>query len=133
MNSRKRTSVIALEIILGGALIALSKLLRLESQWLGMGAALIAVGAARLAQGFRYERDSAYRERYDTESRDERNAFLRRMAWTWAGYAFVLICAGLTVLFMILQNSLLATVFSYVVCLITALYWIAFLILRKKY
>lgn len=133
MNSRKNTAVYALELILGAALIVLSKLLRLESYWLGMGGALIAVGAARLAQRLRYEKDGDYRERFDTEAKDERNAFLRQMAWTWAGSAFVLIGGGLTVLFMILKNDLLMTVFGSVVCLITLLYWIAYLILRKKY
>ena len=131
-NGRKLLSPV-IEIVLGAALIIVSKLFDLDSVWLGMGSALIAVGTLQLFLGLRYRADADYRERTDTEAADERNQFIRARAWVWAGTCFVLVGGVLTVLFQILGKQEYATLCGSGVSLLVLFYWISFLILRKKY
>ena len=131
-NGRKMLSPV-IEIVLGAALIIISKLFDLDSVWVGMGGALVAVGAVQLFLGLRYRADADYRERTDTEAADERNQFIRARAWVWAGTCFVLVGGVLTVLFQILGKQEYATLCGSGVSLLVLFYWISFLILRKKY
>ena len=131
-NGRKLLSPV-IEIVLGAALIIVSKLFDLDSVWLGMGSALIAVGTLQLLNLMRYREDAEYREKVDTEAHDERNAFIRSQAWVWAGTGFVIVGGVLTVLFQILGKQEYATLCGSGVSLLVLFYWISFLILRKKY
>ena len=131
-NGRKLLSPV-IEIVLGAALIIVSKLFDLDSVWLGMGSALIAVGTLQLLNLMRYREDAEYREKVDTEAHDERNAFIRSKTWVWAGTGFVIVGGVLTVLFQILGKQEYATLCGSGVSLLVLFYWISFLILRKKY
>lgn len=133
MNIEKRIVVCALEIVLGAALLVGSRLFSLDSTWLGIGAALIAVGAVQLLGCLRYKKDETYREKVDVDTHDERQAFIRRETWVWAGAAFVIAEGLLTVLLLILGKNELSTVTGGAVCLLTLLYWIFHLILKRKY
>ncbi len=123
-NGRKLLSPV-IEIVLGAALIIVSKLFDLDSVWVGMGSALIAVGTVQFLNLLRYRQDADYR--------DERNQFIRARAWVWAGTCFVLVGGVLTVLFQILGKQEYATLCGSGVSLLVLFYWISFLILRKKY
>ena len=131
-NGRKLLSPV-IEIVLGAALIIVSKLFDLDSVWVGMGSALIAVGTVQFLNLLRYRQDADYREKVDTEAHDERNQFIRARAWVWAGTCFVLVGGVLTVLFQILGKQEYATFCGSGVSLLVLFYWISFLILRKKY
>lgn len=131
-NGRKLLSPV-IEIVLGAALIIVSKLFDLDSVWVGMGSALIAVGTVQFLNLLRYRQDADYREKVDTEAHDERNQFIRARAWVWAGTCFVLVGGVLTVLFQILGKQEYATLCGSGVSLLVLFYWISFLILRKKY
>ena len=131
-NGRKLLSPV-IEIVLGAALIIVSKLFDLDSVWVGMGSALIAVGTVQFLNLLRYRQDADYREKVDTEAHDERNQFIRARAWVWAGTCFVLVGGVLTVLFQILGKQEYATICGSGVSLLVLFYWISFLILRKKY
>ncbi len=131
-NERKMLSPV-IEIVLGAALIIISKLFDLDSVWVGMGSALIAVGTVQFLNLLRYRQDADYREKVDTEAHDERNQFIRARAWVWAGTCFVLVGGVLTVLFQILGKQEYATLCGSGVSLLVLFYWISFLILRKKY
>ena len=133
MKNGRKAWIQATEIALGAALIVLSKCFAWRSQWLGMGGALIAVALANMIQSLRYAKDASYREHYDTEAQDERNAYIRQKAWVWAGTAFVMVAGVLSIVFLILKNDLMTTVVGSGVCLLLTLYWISWLILRKKY
>ena len=133
MNNNRRLINSVLEIVLGAALIIVSKLFDLDSVWVGMGSALIAVGTVQFLNLLRYRQDADYREKVDTEAHDERNQFIRARAWVWAGTCFVLVGGVLTVLFQILGKQEYATLCGSGVSLLVLFYWISFLILRKKY
>ena len=133
MNNDRRLLHSAVEMIAGAVLLIAVKLTGGDSIWLGMGGALIAVGAVQLFLALRYRIDAEYRERTDTEATDERNQFIRSRAWVWAGTCFVLVGGVLTVLFQILGKQEYATLCGSGVSLLVLFYWISFLILRKKY
>ena len=98
-----------------------------------MGGALIAVGAVRIIQYFRFRNNEAYRQQREIEAKDERNRFIANKAWAWAGYLFILIAAISTIVFKLLGQDLLSMAAGFAVCIIALLYWICYLILRKKY
>ena len=133
MYYEKRIWVYVLELLLGVGLLAAVKLAALDSIWGGMGGGLFAVGALRLVQCLRLRRASAYREHVETEAHDERNAFLRARAWAWAGYAFLMICAALTIVLMVMGKAPYFTLTSCAMALLVLLYWLSYLILQRKY
>lgn len=133
MKFCKRLFAYILTAVLGLALIALGIAGILDSFWSGMGAGLLAVSLLRTVMLLRYRKDADYREQVDTDVSDERNQFLRSKAWAWAGYLFVLIAAVCTIIFRVMGQALLSLACSCGVALIAALYWISFMILRKKY
>ena len=64
---------------------------------------------------------------------DERNKFLSTKAWAWAGYLFIIITALSVIVLRVLGQELLSTAASGAVCLLMVLYWICYMVLKKKY
>lgn len=132
-NNRK----LALSIfwaVLGLVLIVLSVTEVLDSSlYAGMGGALTAIGVLQCVRNIRYRKDPDYREKIDIELKDERNSWLRMKSWAWAGYIVVLVEGIGVIVAMVLGKETIQLVLSYSVCLILCAYWIAYLILRRKY
>ena len=120
-------------ILLGGTLFVLGITEVMDEFWGGMGSALIAVGVIRTVQFIRLRNDQKYREKMEIEATDERHRFIRNKAWAWAGYLFVLIVAVSAIVFYLLGQDILSVAAGCAVCILVLLYWISYLILRKKY
>lgn len=120
-------------ILIGLALLICGLLNILDSFWCNMGGTLIFVGVFRIVRFLIYRFNSKYKEQVDISVTDERNRFLRANAWAWAGYLFILISAVATITFKVLEMEREMMMCSYAVCLILVLYWVSYLILRKKY
>ena len=133
MKNNKRLIACIVEIVLGIALTVCGALGVVDSYWSGMGTALITVGALFLIRQIRYKTDKTYQENVDVEVNDERNKYLSMKAWSWAGYLFVMICAVTSIVLRIIGQDLYSVIASYGVCLMVILYWLSYLILRKKY
>ena len=133
MKSDRRIFAYVLYIILGAVLLGFGFAEVLDSFWSGMGSALMTVGVIRLALLLRYCKDEAYREEKEIEAKDERNQFIRNKAWAWAGYLFVLIAAIATIALKLLGQDLLSRVAGFALCVLMILYWLCYLVLRKKY
>lgn len=133
MKNDRRMLACVIYMILGVALVVLGILEILDSFWSGMGGALIAVGAVRTIGILRYRKDEAYRERMEVEMGDERNHFIRNKAWAWAGYLFVLIAAICTIVFRLVGQEMLSMAASFAVSILVVLYWVCYLVLKKKY
>jgi uncharacterized membrane protein len=133
MKHPKRIIANIIEILIGICLIICSCVNLLDEFWSGMGGALIAVGALQLFRLLRYSTDKAYQETVDVAVNDERNKYISMKAWSWAGYLFVLIAAVATIVLKVLGYDTLVPIASGCVCLIVILYWLSYLILRKKY
>ena len=121
-------------IILGAVLMWLSIAEVLDSTyWSGMGGALIAVGVLQVIRNLRYRNSTEYQEKVNIEFNDERNKYLRMMSWAWTGYLVVLIEAVGVVVALILGQHTIQMVLAYSVCMIVGIYWIVYMILKRKY
>ena len=130
---RRKIIPLIIYMVLGVILIGLGFTEVIDEFWSGMGGGLLAVGLVRTLQMLRIKKDSAYREKVETEIKDERNCFIRNKAWAWAGYLFILIAAVAVIVLKIAGQELLCMAASWAVCLLLVLYWVAYLILKRKY
>ena len=133
MKNNKRLIACIIEIVVGLALLIGQATMLVDPFWGGMGSALIAVGIVFLIRQIKYSTNETYRESVNVEVNDERNKYLSMKAWSWAGYLFVIIAAVAAIVLKILGHETLVYVASGSVCLIVVLYWISYVILRKKY
>ena len=131
----KKVRMIAsvLELIIGITLLVLSFMNVVDEFWSGMGLALTIIGAIFLLRNVKYQTNEKYREEIDLQSNDERNKYLSLKARGWAGYLFVIISAVGTIIFKIIGKDDLMMLCSGGLCLIMLIYYISYMILRKKY
>lgn len=133
MRKNKRLIANIIEVVVGAALAVLGYCGILDSFWSGMGTALIIVGGLFLIRQIRYRTNDTYKENVDVEISDERNKFLRIKAWSWAGYTFVMISAIGTISLKVAGLEEYMMITSGAVCLMLILYWVSYMILRRKY
>ena len=131
-NSRKMAATIT-EIIIGIVLCSIYFAGMGDEYWNGMGMALIAVGALRLAGEIRYRKDANYRKSVDIESGDERNRYISLRSWAWAGYCFVFAAAAASVIFKIAGNDAMCLTAAMGACLLIAMYLAFYIVLKRKY
>ena len=129
----RRLLVNYLEVTIGLILIICGRSGFLDDYWSGMGTALVLVGFIMLVRQHRYKTNVEYKEKVDLEVNDERNKYLRRLAWSWTGYLFVFIAAFGSIVFKLLGMDTYSVVAGLTVCLQITLYWISYLVLRRKY
>ena len=120
-------------IVVGAVLVALAFAGKVDSFYNGMGSALLVVGVLQLLRFYRFNKNAAYREKVEVAETDERNHFIRNKAWAWAGYAFILIAAVACIVLKIVGQELLSMAASGAVCLMLVLFWISYLVLKRKY
>ncbi len=122
-----------LYVLVGIAFMVLGIAERLDSFWSGMGGGLVGVGAVQLYRFIRYSKDAVYKEAVDIAKSDERNGFITGKAMCWAGYLFVMIVSVGTIVFRVAGKNDLSKFCGFAVCLMLVLYWLSYLIVRKKY
>lgn len=133
MKTNRRALLGIVWIALGIGLVTAGLLGAVDAFWSGMGSAFIVVGILQIIRFVRYAKNPEYREMVETESKDERNRYLAGRAWGWAGYLFVIISAVACIVLRILGEETLSFAASGGICLIILLYWISYLILKRKY
>ena len=97
-------------IIVGAALFAAGFFEKIDSFWSGMGGALIGVGIVETIRWARYRNNPE-----------------------WAGYLSVLTGAAAAITFKIAGMEDISYFCSIAVCLLMILYWICWLVLKRKY
>ena len=122
-----------LYILIGVTLIVCNLLNTVDDFWSGMGAAFAVIGLLQMLRLIRYKTSLKYKEETDTAVNDERNRFLSTKAWSWAGYLYIMLAAVGSIVFKLLDQETLMFAASGSVCIILVLYWISYLIVRKKY
>ena len=132
-NVRYRWILAVIYGVIGVSLVVCNLLHMVDDYWSGMGAALLAISVLQVIRLIRYNTSDKYKEATDTAVNDERNRFLSTKAWSWAGYLYVMIAAVASIVFKLLNQEILMFAASGSVCLILILYWLSYLIVRKKY
>lgn len=133
MKNNRRLVANIVEIAMGLVLTVCGYFDIVDEYWCGMGTALIFVGLIMLVRLCRYKTNAEYKEKVDVEVKDERNKYLRGLAWSWTGYLFVLIAAFASIILKILgfdQYSLFA---GLSVCLLILLYWGSYWLLSRRH
>lgn len=121
-------------VVLGAALLILSLVDVLDSSiYAGMGGGLIAVGALQIVRNLRYRKNEQYREKIDTEVRDERNQFIRNKSWAWTGYILIIAEAVASLIALIAKQEIVQQVLLYTICGTITVYWVTYMILSRKY
>lgn len=122
-----------LEVIIGITLILCSRFNIVDEFWSGFGVSFTIIGVLFLFRNVKYHTNQNYREEIDIKNNDERNKYISMKAWSWSGYLFVIIAAVGAMVFKFMGKEDLMLLSSGAVCLIVLLYWISYMILRKKY
>lgn len=133
MRNNKKMIVSVFWIVLGAAFTVMNLTQELDSYWSGLGTAFIVVGALQIMRYVKYAKNEQYREAVDTRNNDERNKFIGTKAWAWAGYFYVLGGAVAVIVLNLMGMKEASQIISFSVCSLLCLYWIFYLILRKKY
>lgn len=133
MKKQYRLINVIVDITFGIILLTCQFLGLVDEFWGGMGSAFLFVGILQIFKVHKYRTNESYRENVDTNAKDERNHFLAMKAWSWAGYLFVIISAAATIILRILGHNDMSFAASMAVCTVLNLYWISFIILKRKY
>ena len=120
-------------IVVGIVLVTLTLTNKIDNIFLGFGSGLIGVGAVLLFRAIKYHTNQEYKEQIDTENNDERNRYISMKAWSWTGYLFIIICAVIALVCVIMSQTVYAQIALGAVATITLLYYISYLVIRKKY
>ena len=133
MKNDKRIIMSIIWLILGIVLVGLGFAEIVDEFWSGMGSALAVVGILQLLRFYRFSKNEAYREKKEIEASDERNHFIRNKAWAWAGYIFVMASAVSVIVLKLVGQDLLSMAAAVAECFMLILYWIAYMVLKRKY
>ena len=131
MKDRRIMSVIW--VILGAILIGLAFAGKVDEFWNGIGSALAVVGSLQILRFRRFNKNEAYREKVEIECGDERLIYIRLKAWGWAGYLYVIITGVMVIVFKIIGQDLWSFAASAGVIVLLLLFWVSYMVLKKKY
>lgn len=119
--------------VLGAILIALSFAGVVEEYWNGMGSGLFIVGLLQIIRQLRYRNNEEYREQVDIALDDERFKYIANKAWAWAGYIYVLVMAVGSIVLKICGQDELCMAAARSVALLVGIYWVSYMVLKRKY
>lgn len=121
-------------IVLGIVLIAANALNHFENDFfLSFGIALLVMGIIRLIRHRKVTKDESTIRRQEVAETDERTLMMAEKARSWA-FTYSILIAGIAVIVLsLLGKHDTAQPFAWFVCGQVALYWICWMILRKKY
>lgn len=131
---KQRRNIAVSYIVIGLALIAADALNHFENQFFfSFGMALIVMGILRLIRHRKITKSEASVRRQEVAETDERTLMMAEKARSWA-FSYSIMIAGIAVIVLsLLGKHDAAQPFAWFVCGQIFLYWICWLILRKKY
>ena len=131
---KQRLYIAVSYIVIGLVLIAADALNHSENQFFfSFGITLIVMGILRLIRHRKITKDEASIHRQEVAEHDERTLMMSEKARSWA-FSYSILIAGIAVIVLsLLGKHDAAQPFAWYVCGQLVLYWICWLILRKKY
>lgn len=132
MNNRRWLSHIVL-FALGVGLIIAGGMEMVDDYWSGFGGGMAGVAVVRLIIMYRYSHNEEYRKNVNVNAKDERNKFIASQARNWSMFLSVVILGILCIVFQIMGQPLLSQFCGLTVCGMVVIYWVSYLLLRRKY
>lgn len=121
-------------VVTGIVLVLLSFMEKLPSDvWSGMGGGLIGVGLLQIVRNLKYRNNPEYQQKIDIAANDERNRYLRMMAWSWTEYIFVIGSAVVSIILLIAGEKELSQVLGLCMCAELGIYLVSYLVVGRKY
>ena len=132
MKTRRNIAVIY--IALGLAVLAGTAAAKTENAFLSaFGPTLVIVGLARLRQYRRVTKNEETLRTQEVRETDERNVMLAHRARSLTFTLYVVLSSAAVILLSLLGRYEFARLIGYSVCLLAALYWICWFLLKKRY
>ena len=121
-------------MILGLVLIITAVISKTENNFIpAFGIALLVMGIIRLIQHRKITRDENTKRKRELAETDERNVMMVERARSWA-FSLSIVIAGIGVIILsLLGFQELVQPLAWFVCLMTLLYWLCWLVIRRKY
>ncbi len=121
-------------IVFGAALALIALITKSENQFLsGFGITLAVMGILRIFQYRKITKSTDSLRKRELAETDERTRMIAERAKSWS-FSFSLMAAGITVIVLsFLGQHDLAQPISWVMCGMVLLYWVFYLIARRKY
>lgn len=121
-------------VVAGTVLVVLSFMEKIPSDvWSGVGGGLIGVGALQIIRNLKYRNNPEYKQKIDIEANDERNRYLRMIAWSWTGYIFVIGSAVISLVLLIMGERTISQTLGLCMCAELVIYCISYLTVGRKY
>ena len=115
-------------MIVGGAVSG-----RTDTFFSSFGLCLVIIGIVRIRNYKRITKNEQTIRKQEIAETDERNITLSNKARSWAFYLY-LVGASVTVLVLLFMgNEDMAALIGYSVCILVALYWVSYFVLKRKY
>ena len=131
---KQRLYIAVSYIVIGLVLITVDALNHFDNQFFfSFGITLIVMGILRLIRHRKITKDDASIHRQEVAETDERTLMMAEKARSWA-FSYSIMIAGIAVIVLsLLGKHDDAQPFAWFVCGEVVLYWICWLILRRKY
>ena len=131
---KKRLCYAIAYLLLGIALNLTAFLTKSDNYFLsGFGSCLIVLGLVRILRHKRLLSSDQAVKKQEIAETDERNLMLAEKARSWAFTAYIILVGIAVIVLSLASLHEIAQPLSYSICLLAALYWIFFYVLRKKY
>ncbi len=120
--------------VLGLTLVIIWTLTKTENQFLfSFGVALMVIGAMRTVQYRKITRDDKTIRQKELEETDERFLMMSEKAKSWALSWYLTISGFAVIIFSLLGYQDQVLPYAWSICGLTALYWICWFVVSKKY
>lgn len=121
-------------IVIGAALILLQFVGKVNNEMISAFGTVFAVcGLVRIIQYIRLVSDKDRMEQREIAEKDERNVMLWTQARSWA-FGVYTILAGCAILILYMLNmEFAAQIIAYTLCALVFIYWVCYMIVKRKY
>ena len=126
---------LAIGYIIFGALIVLIANLHnaADSYFSTFGLALAVCGVVRIRNYFRITKNEESIRKQEIAESDERTIMIVHRARSMTFSLYVMLSCVAVIVLMIVGQEQLAQMISWSVCILVAIYWVCYLVLKKKY
>lgn len=130
---KTRLCVAIIYIVLGILMIAGAVIAKVDNEFLSsFGLALVAMGIVRVRNYFIITKNEETIKKQMIVETDERNLSILNKAKSVTFNIYILISCIAVIILSLLEMHEIARWISYSVCLLVAIYWIAYWVIRKK-
>lgn len=121
-------------IVIGAALILLQFTGRVSSEMSScFGAAFAVCGVVRVVQYVRLLNDKNRMEQREIAEKDERNVMLWEKARSLAFGIYVLLAGWATIVSYAIHLEFVGQIIAYALCALVVIYWLCYMIIKRKY